>query len=70
MAHLKQNQMFKLVFHELEILVAQCGTWRLLLWLPRHYYGYLDNKVTLQLRSPQNIHKYIHICYSLEYLFC
>jgi len=26
MAHLKQNQMFKLVFHELEILVAQCGT--------------------------------------------
>jgi len=56
MAHLKQNQMFKLVFHELEILVAQCGTWRLLLWLPRHYYGYLDNKVTLQLRSPQNIH--------------
>ena len=52
MAHLKQNQMFKFVFHELKILVA-------LLWLPRHYYGYLDNKVTLQLRSPQNIYKYI-----------
>ena len=46
MAHLKQNQMFKLVFHELEILVAQCGTLPLL-WLPRQQ-SYIAIKITAE----------------------
>ena len=56
MAHLKQNQMFKLVFHELEIfsstmwnLTATIMVTSPLLWLPRQQ-SYIAIKITAEYK--------------------